>query len=255
MFRVIIKYLIACLIACAFSVQFIKCSGVHAAPRQPRPQRNTWLVSATNAVNPAAPIALDGITRITGAQFADHWESGIEKAPPVLAGVRVWIGDECQPIKYVARDYIDVILTRRTSWVIVTAQNGRVYYAPVRMADTAPGFYLTDPQSEIGALPLALWRQGAKPPQPLTDLGLPLSTPDEPVVMLLDGSGLRHATSIQVTLDGAPLTGIAWHPHPFLPGQDELSVRMPEGVTHRGPLELVAEAGGVKSNAVKVWVR
>ena len=133
MVATILKYALAGAIGwlvSQFALQFLP--GVLAQQRRTDPRGR--LISAAHAVRPEALPPLDGMVLLTGAQFTSETLSGLPHCPDNLGGVSVWIGDQPQPIRFVSPGAVIVVPTLLTSWLVVVAQDGRVYYAPVRMA-------------------------------------------------------------------------------------------------------------------------
>lgn len=235
------------------------------AQYQPRPVRGTRLVTARHAILPDARPALDGLLIITGAQFADETASGLPSCPDSLLGVSVWIGDEPQPLRLVTPYAIEIAPRRLTSWLIVRAADGRIYYAPVRMARISPAILLAardggdEVQGNPHQTPLALYQHGkGASPAPVTYLGVPAPTADTFTRVSVQGTGWRHALpgELRATLGGHPCEIVQAGPTSLgFAGQDSLTIELPLALTARGPLDLVIEAAGLKSNVARVCVR
>jgi uncharacterized protein (TIGR03437 family) len=156
-----------------------------------------------------------------------------------------------------------VVPTRPTSWLVVTAQDGRVCYAPLRMASVSPAILyagLEDQRDLDGQLPLALWRSGKLAPRVLDGEGVPASTEGAPTVLAIQGTGWRNAgNDIRVTLGGVACAVLASGPSAVFggesAGQDQAAIEIPVALTQRGPLDLVIEAAGQRSNIARVCVR
>lgn len=235
------------------------------AQYQPRPVRGTRLVTARHAILPDARPALDGLLIITGATFATDTASGLPSCPDSLLGVSVWIGDEPQPLRLVTPYAIEVAPRRLTSWLIVRAADGQIYYAPVRMARISPAILLAardggnEVQGNPHATPLALYQHGkGASPAPVTYLGVPAPTADTFTRISVQGTGWRHALpgELRATLGGHPCEIVQAGPTSLgFAGQDALTIEIPLALTARGPLDLVIEAAGQKSNVARVCVR
>lgn len=222
--------------------------------------RGTRLISAQHAILPEARPARDGLLILYGATFATHSASGLPSCPDTLGGVTVWIGDEPQPLRYVSPGAVIVVPRRQTSWLIVRAASGSIYYAPVRMTDVAPGILIAagDETGNLFRTPLAVWRSGRRAPEPLTLAGVPASTHDAPTQIAIEGTGWRHAppASIRATIGGEPCKVTYAGPSGFrFAGQDAITIELPLALTQRGPLDLVVEAAGQRSNTARVSVR
>ena len=202
-------------------------------------------------------ILFDGLLLLTGATFANESASGLPSCPDTLAGVTVWIGDEPQPLRYVSPDSVLVVPTRPTSWLIVRGFDGRIYYAPVRMAAVSPAIILAgSATNESETLtPLAMWRFGKYPPEILSPYGVPASRDGYPTVILIQGTGWRHASDVRATLGGVACPVLYAGSSNIFLGQDSLAIELPLALTQRGPLDLVVEAAGQRSNTARVWVR
>ena len=268
--RTILEYVLCAALAALLAMEYARCT-LPGALAQSRPIRGTKGVSAAHALLPDAPIARDGLATITGAHFADDIAAApLYRTMESLLGCSVWIGDEPQPLRLVAPDRIVFAPRHQTTWFVVRAQDGSIYYAPSRMAEAAPALFyagtgmgtdaqLTErPSPQPDRLPLALWRQGSEMPQPLTEAGIPASTERETVRLSLEGTGWRNAplstlratlgdTKCPIVYAGASVYG--------QPGQDTLVIEIPPTLGERGPLPLVIEAAGQQSNAGRVVVR
>ena len=268
--RTILEYVLCAALAALLAMEYARCT-LPGALAQSRPIRGTKGVTAAHALLPDAPIARDGLATITGAHFADDIAAApLYRTTDSILGCSVWIGDEPQPLRLVTPDRIVFAPRHQTTWFVVRAQDGQIYYAPSRMAETAPALFyagsgmdardqLTErPNPQPDRLPLALWRQGSGIPQLLTEAGIPASTERESVRLSLEGTGWRNAPldSLRATLGEtkcpivyAGASVYAWA------GQDVLVIEIPATLRERGPLPLVIEAAGQQSNAGRVVVR
>jgi uncharacterized protein (TIGR03437 family) len=100
-----------------------------------------------------------------------------------------------------------------------------------------------------------MWRSGKLPPEILSPYGVPASTDERETVVRIEGTGWRHAGNVLVSLGGVSCPVIYSGPSPLFPGQDYLAFALPTALTQRGPLSLIVETAGQRSNAAVVTVR
>lgn len=266
MIRTFLQYLLAVVIAYGLAISVARCTLPGAFAQAPgRPVPGTRLITARHAILPDARPALDGLLILTGATFGTETASGLPSCPDTLAGVSVWIGDEPQPLRLVTPYAIEVAPRRLTSWLVVRAADGRIYYAPVRMARISPAILLAardggdETQGNPHLTPLGLYQHGkGAAPAPVTYLGVPAPTADTFTRVSVQGTGWRHALpgELRATLGGHPCEIVQAGPTSLgFAGQDALTIEIPLALTARGPLDLVIEAAGQKSNVARVCVR
>lgn len=224
---------------------------------QVRPQPIGRLLSASSALNADGPAAPESIVAIRGMVFTD--ESAWSCCVPAyeLAGVRVWIGDEPQPIVAAGPAEIRIVPRIASSWIVVRAKDGRMGYAPVRMAKASPGItILGEPDSEEfrAKRPLAFYFDDRQQPQPVGMEPIPMPGPGRWRILTIFGAGWRRADSRTVRVAGVECPVLAWSEFAGLLGQDQITIGIPGDLPNRGEVEIVIEADGRVSNSARVRI-
>jgi uncharacterized protein (TIGR03437 family) len=231
--------------------------------------------SASFARNSIAP---ESLATVFGQSLGTGQASAMLPLPTVLANTTVWVIDAAgkelaAPLYFVSPAQINFLVPPGTAAgpaaVRISSGDGTVSVASVPVGATAPGLYSANASGTGVAAALAVHvlpdgsqqvslvyqcdLTGRCTPSPI-DLG----GPNDQVVLVLFGTGLRFVSSPDVaaaTVGGQNSTLLYLGPQSQYPGLDQANVLLPRTLAGSGTVPVVISVDGTATNAVTVGIR
>ena len=237
--------------------------------------------TAVRAPDYSGPISQDSVATIfTSLAVSGSSATGTFDAegqlPLTLAGVTVLVSGQLARLFFASANQVNFLtpseIATGTAEVVVTGNNGAVATGTVEVQAAAPAIFTEDssgtgPGSILNGVtfergPFAVTTPENPGDDKRTRLAifltgirnLPNTDPANDIPLAEGGTLLNVAESLQVTLDGAPVTVEFGGRHPVFAGLDQINVVVPEGFAGRGTVDLVVSAEGQLSNTVQVTI-
>jgi uncharacterized protein (TIGR03437 family) len=77
----------------------------------------------------------------------------------------------------------------------------------------------------------------------------------DPVVVLLFGTGIRGTSSVQAFINGEPAPVVGYGKQLEFVGLDQVNVQIPDGLAGAGVVEVYLVVDGVRTNSVTIEVQ
>lgn len=217
------------------------------------------IVEVRHGLNPAALPCRDCLTTITGSRFALAPVGSISAPRYEMSGVRVWVDDKPQLIRLVDATRVDFLLDASKGFkhqLLVRTQFDEYLTAWFSVGEAWPGVFISgEPAAGARNVPTGLWTpDNGRSVFPLTIAPVPVGSPDRPTLVLLLGTGWRHARLLAVQLGGIPCRLVAASPAPAFPGVDQLVFEVPYYLADNEGLDLVILAGYRASNPARIYL-
>ncbi|HEX6044329.1 MAG TPA: lamin tail domain-containing protein [Pyrinomonadaceae bacterium] len=198
-----------------------------------------------SAIVDAVPIAPGSIVHLRGSSFAIRTETATDGLNPPfsLAGTTVKVNGEAARMFYVSPDEVVFVVPETVAVgageVVVTNADGFASRAEVKISSVAPNVFTAGNEGII------LDSDTLQP--------APFNPASGQRRLSIFATGLRHAASLSVTINGQP-TIVETAAPGNLAGLDEIHVLLPASLTGAGSATLIVDADGIKSNPVSVLI-
>lgn len=243
--------------------------------RRLTPSEPTVLVSAVaNAASFAAgPTAAEAIVSLFGTELADSTEIATEvPLPTTLGGVTVEVVDSegetrSAPLFFVSAGQINLQIPPGTApgpaTLRVTAPAGVGQLAVTIEASAAGLFSINATGAGLAAAAaIRVAEDGAQSvvevfdasENPVAPVPIDLGPEGEQVVLLLFGTGVRGASTVEVTMNGEPTQVLGFVPQPDFVGLDQINVIIPRSLIGAGEVTVSVTVDGNLANEVTINV-
>jgi uncharacterized protein (TIGR03437 family) len=244
----------------------------------------TWRPSTRLALDPAAIVhganfrggglAPGQITSVFGSAFSESVEAAQAiPLPLALAGVSVRVKDGAgvereAELFFVSPGQINFEVPENSApgagTLTVHFSDGSEATVPVPIVAVNPGLFAAAGTGEgpAAAAAVRVAPNSTQTPVPVTAFSdgqhrtVPISAGggQDPVILLLFGTGIRGASSIQAFIDGqpAPVTGYAAQAE-FV-GLDQVNVQIPDALEGAGVVEVYLVVDGLRTNPVTIEI-
>lgn len=218
---------------------FANNSEIYLASLVPRPSSNAGTI-----VN-ATQIAPDSIVHFRGSSLAFRTESSSEAINPpfTLAGTTVNVNGQPARMFYASPDEVVFVVPEGVATglgeVVVTNADGFPSKAEVPIANVAPRVFTNNGEGII------LDSDTLQP--------APFNPTNGQRRISIFATGVRHAASLSVSINGQPTTVETTAPG-NLAGLDEIHVLLPSTLSGAGSATLIVDADGVHSSPVSVLI-
>lgn len=231
--------------------------------------------AATFRPGPHAPAAIASV--FGDALATSQAVAAAQPLPTTLAGTTVTVTDSAgaarrAPLFYVSPGQVNYQVPEGTAAgeavVSIAREDGIGSRAAISVAPAAPGLFAANAngQGVAAAVAVRVAAAGTQQtvrvfecaPEPLSCRAIPLDlgAPGEQLILLLFGTGLRHAPApVEVTIGGIRADLLYAGAQGQFAGLDQLNVRIPAALRGRGEVAVVVSAGGRTANPVTISVR
>jgi uncharacterized protein (TIGR03437 family) len=199
--------------------------------------------------------------------------------PTTLGGTQVLVRDRAgierlAPLFYVSSGQVNYLIppgtAAGTATVAISSSDGAVSVGTIQIGTVAPGLYTATSSGSGVAAAIAVHSKpdGTQTSELIanpdgTSRPIDLGPPDEIVVLLLYGTGVRYRGSLDavaVSIGGISFTLNAARfeyagPAPGFVGLDQVNVQVPRSLIGRGEVDLVLTVDGQAANTVRVNFR
>ncbi len=219
--------------------------------------------SVGNALDGASYVAVvspDGIASLFGSNLASTTASTSGSSlPTTLGGVNVNVGGLAAGLSYVSPTQINLVMptsvSSPSSQLIFSYNSGSLAATgAARLQNAAPGIFTAN-GSGSGA-PSGEWERfnssGTLLASGALTTSIAFGAPTDQVYVILYATGVRHAGSTSVTVDGLGTTVTYAGAQGSYEGLDQVNALLPNSLAGTGSVPLVLTAGGVAANTVTV---
>lgn len=197
--------------------------------------------AADEAVAPDSVAAAFGVGLAAATLQAQRDSDG--DFPTALGGTSVTVNGRAADIFYVSSNQVNFHVPPETelgmAQVVITNADGIQMQAQIKVADAAPGIFTEEGNGLGKAVSFDLEKLFGR---------LLMPTDDNLRRFYVYATGVRNATTFQVTLNGQPVTVERIRACRGLPGLDQLSIVFPDNLPQSVGNTLVITADGVSSN-------
>lgn len=245
----------------------------------------TWSTSSRVKLDPAAIVhganfrggglAPGQITSVFGSGFA----TGVEVAqtiplPLTLAGASVRVKDgagaeRAAGLFFVSPGQINFEVPKDSApgagSLTVHFSDGSEATVPVQIVTVNPGLFASAGTGEgpAAAVAVRVASNSTQTPVSVTAFSdgqhrtVPISVGggQDPVVLLLFGTGIRGTSSVQAFIDGAPAPVVGYGAQAQFVGLDQVNVQIPNGLAGAGVVEVYLVIDGVRTNSVTIEIQ
>jgi len=215
-------------------------------------------ITATNFLNPDAPVARESFAAIDGQNFTDVQLVEPFNPPTTLGGVTVKANGVAQRIRAVSPTRVVILVDAAGAAVRaveLTTKSGAVHQTSMQVASMWPGVFVqATGESSEAYIPSGLWTTDGIQLRPLTSAPLPVGPANRPTLVVIQGSGWRMATAqgVKVRLNGVPCPVVAARASALFAGQDELVFQIPAYLAGNGMMDLIVSVAGRESNYARI---
>jgi len=232
-------------------------------------------LSNTSAASFTAPVAPDSIVAAFGSNLAVESQSASLPLPTTLAGTTVRVTDSAGTTRtpvlfFVSPSQVNYLMPPGTTpgqaTVGVTAGNGRRSSGTVRVEGVAPGLFTqnNDGKGVPSGTALRIKADGSQVYESISRFDattnrfvpaeIDIST-GEMVYLVLYGTGLRQARTVNLKIGGVDVAAQFFGPQPNFVGTDQINVLLPTSLIGRKLVDLQLFADGKASNVVQISIQ
>jgi uncharacterized protein (TIGR03437 family) len=215
-------------------------------------------ITATNFLNPEAPVARESFAAIDGNNITDVQLVEPFSPPTTLGGVTVKLDGVAQRIRAVSPTRVVILVDAvgaAERAVELTTKSGAVHRTSMSVASMWPGLFVQATGEDSEAyIPSGLWTTDGIQLRPLTSAPLPVGPANRPTLVVIQGSGWRMAGAqgAKVRLNGIPCPVVAARASALFAGQDELVFQIPARLAGNGMMDLIVSVAGRESNYARI---